>query len=149
MSVVVPTVEEIDKRYDERGEGDIIGFETNEYLMYMSFDKVRSIVAESVSDDELRELLKPASREHMLKVMFDYMEFAWGKANDQRGISANRSIEHYVAWVWLAGDAELSDEIDKMAWDEYCYYGKPILERICNYYEWDYSIWDDGVRTNG
>ena len=149
MDVVVPTVEEIDKRYDERNEGDIIGFETNEYLMFMSFDKVRGIVNKEVGDDELRGLLKPVSREHMLEVMQGYMEFAWGKANDMRGISANRSIEHYVAWTWLAGDADLSSEIGRMAWDDYCYYGKPILEHICMFYGWDWKVWDDGVRTNG
>ena len=147
--IPVPTKEEVDKRYDERGEGDIIGFETDEYLIYMSFDKLRTIVKPEMSDDDLREAMSELSRDHMLDTMREYMAFAWEKANNMRGISANRSIEHYVAWTWLAGDAGLSAEIGDMAWNEYCYYGKPILERICNFYGWDYGLWDDGVRTNG
>ena len=149
MDNVVPTVEEVDKRYDERSADDIIGFETNEYLKYMSFDKVRAIVKKDMTDDELRNILCDVSRDYMLNHMEEYMEFAWEKANGMRGISANRSIEHYVAWTWLAGDDEFSADIDRMAWDGYCYYGKPILEMICEFYGWDWKAWDDGVRTNG
>lgn len=148
MDNIVPTAEEIDKRYEERKAGDIIGFEANEYLKYMSFDKVRGIVKEEISDSEIRERLELVSREHMLECMHDYMAFAWGKANDMRSISANRSVDHYVAWTWLAGDSIFSAEIERMAWDDYHYYGKPILERICNFYGWDFEEWDDGVRTN-
>lgn len=145
----VPTKEEVDKRYDERSEGDVLGFEVNEYLIYMSFDKLRTIVKAEMKDDDMREAMATLSRDHMLEVMEKYMEFAWGKANNMRGLSAGRSIEHYIAWTWLAGDAGLSAEIEKMALDGYCYYGKPILERICNFYGWDYGRWDDGERTNG
>lgn len=149
MDNVVPTVEEVDERYEERREDDILGFEVNEYIVYMSFNKVRSIVEKDVTDEAIKDVLEHVSRDNMLKVMLDYMEFAWDKANNMRGISANRSIEHYVAWTWLAGDAGLSAEIEKMAWDDYCYYGKQILERICEFYGWDWKQWDNGVRTNG
>ena len=149
MNKVVPTKEEVDKRYDDREERDIIGFEVGEYMVYMSFEKVRSMVKDDVSDSAIRNILEPVSRDYMIKSMHDYMEFAWGKANDMRGISANRSIGHYVAWTWLAGDVSLSKEIEDMAVSYYCYYGKPILERICEFYGWEWNKWDDGARTNG
>lgn len=148
MNGVVPTLEEIEKRYDERREEDMLGFEVNEYIPYMSFDKLRTIAKEDASDDDVRKIMSTLTRDRMLDVMEDYMEFAWDKANNMRGISANRSIEHYVAWTWLAGDSDLSSEIDDMAWHGYHYYGKPILERICEFYGWEWKDWDDGVRTN-
>ena len=71
------------------------------------------------------------------------MEFAWDKANNCRGISASRSIDHYSVWIWLLGDEDKLSDIR-----DYEYYGKPQLVEICELYGWDHSKWDDGVRTN-
>jgi hypothetical protein len=79
--------------------------------------------------------------------MLEYMPFAWDKANDMRGLSAGRSVQHFVGWTWLAGDDELSAWCDDNS--NYQHYGKEILVRICEHYGWDWRQWDDGVRTNG
>lgn len=55
-----------------------------------------------------------------------YMPFAIGKALNHRGLSANRSVDHFRAWVWLMGD-EAYDSID---WDDYGQYGVPILKAV-------------------
>ena len=149
MNNVVPTKEEVDSRYDSMRDRDMLGFEVDEYFAFMSFDKIRSIAKEEATDDDINDIMRTLSHDDMIETMLGYMPFAWDKANDMRGISANRSIEHYVAWTWLAGDASLSEEIEDMATRYYCYYGKPILERICDFYGWDWKQWDDGVRTNG
>ena len=149
MNKVVPTKEEVDIRYDSRRSKDILGFEVDEYVLYMSFGKLRSIANKEATDDDIKDLMRTLSRDDMLETMLGYMEFAWGKANGMRGISSNRSVEHYVAWTWLAGDVSLSKEIEDMAVSYYCYYGKPILERICEFYGWEWNKWDDGARTNG
>lgn len=74
-------------------------------------------------------------------MMLDYMEFAWDKANNGRGISAMRSMHHYMAWTWMLGD-DLGNLLD------YQYYGKDNLVKICKHYGWDHAKWDDGVRRN-
>jgi hypothetical protein len=84
---------------------------------------------------------QPHDRESMIARMLDYMSFAWEKAIDKRGLSAVRSMCHYNAWVWLAGD-DLGDLT------EYEFYGKDNLVRICELYGWDASQWDDGERAN-
>ena len=84
---------------------------------------------------------QPRDRESLLKTMLGYMPFAWEKANSYRGLSALRSMSHYMAWTWLAGDdfGDLSD---------YEFYGKDHLVKICNHYGWDSSQWDDNIRLN-
>ena len=32
------------------------------------------------------------------------MTFAWDKANNERNLSAGRSINHFEVWLWLLGD---------------------------------------------
>lgn len=76
------------------------------------------------------------------------MEFAWGKANGCRGLSAGRSLEHMQAWVWLMGDDDFWSELDASIEHAYQYYGKPQLVLICNHYGLDWSQWDDGIWRN-
>lgn len=142
------TQAEVKARFDERKPNDPLGFEISEYVDYMSFEDARPFFKDEVPDEKVRECLLPLERDSIIKVMHDYMEFAWGKANDCRGISANRSILHCIAWIWLAGDTEFAAEVDRMMNEEYQHYGKEILVAICEKYGWDYSEWDDGVRTN-
>jgi len=99
-----------------------------------------------------KEFLKPETtveawvperrdREAVIARMLDYMPFAWEKANDCRGLSAGRSMDHFTAWIWLIGDdlGNLSD---------YQFYGKDNLVKICEKYGWNYKQWDDGIRSN-
>lgn len=80
--------------------------------------------------------------------MEEYMAFAWSKANDSRGISAVRSIQHYIAWIWLLGDEAFAREIETELNSNYCFFGKEILISICKKFDWDSTQFDDGVRTN-
>lgn len=70
------------------------------------------------------------TRKNIIKVMKDYISFAWEKANDKRGISANRSIEHFKGWLWLLGDEEVVEYLKA----NYTPYGKPGLAYICKKY---------------
>lgn len=133
------TQEEILARIDERKQHDPLGFETNDYLTCLTTENVKPFLKEGVDLSEWKPA--PHDRESLLKVMEDYMGFAWDKANDGRGISAMRSMHHYMAWIWLAGD-DLGDLLN------YQYYGKDNLVKICEHYGWDHAKWDDGIRTN-
>jgi len=50
MNNVVPTKEEVDSMYDSRRDMDMLGFEVDEYVPYMSYGKIRSMAKEEATD---------------------------------------------------------------------------------------------------
>lgn len=72
-----------------------------------------------------------------------YMTFAWGKANDRRGLSAARSIAHVMAWLWLLREDSASEAIGR-----YDRYGKPQLAAFCERIGVDWKALDDGCWVN-
>lgn len=134
------TQEEILQRFNNRKNDDMLGFEVNVYLSYLDYDHVKPFLKEGTT--EVGWTPNPTDKESIKKQMIDYLEFAWGKANNCRGISANRSIMHYQAWFWMIGEDEIADHL----MDDYKYYGKPQLETICEYLGVDHKQWDDGIR---
>lgn len=133
------TDEEIIARIDEVEGRDWLGTEISDLLRRLPFEKAKPFLSEEVKESEWECL--PRDRESVIKEIAGYMEFAWDKANGCRGISAGRSLSHFSAWVWLAGD-DLGDLTD------YEFYGKDHLCRICEHYGIDHKQYDDGVRTN-
>jgi hypothetical protein len=146
---MVPTQDQIVERIHRTKANDMLGFEWHEYLRFLDYDNVKQFLKEDA--DIKPEDVKPPelTREGMLTIMHDYMGFAWDKANNCRGISANRSIMHYIAWTFLAGDLEFCEQLEEEYAKNYQYYGKEILIMICKFYNWDWKDLDDGVRTNG
>lgn len=135
----VRTDEEILDRAKEIYDRDFMGFETSDLIVRLPFKLAKKFLKPEATEGDWNQ--EPRERDALLKEMADYMPFAWKKANGERGLSAGRSMSHYNAWVWLAGD-DLGDLTD------YEYYGKDNLVRICNHYGWDAKQWDDGVRHN-
>jgi len=138
--MTLPTKDEVDKRYEARRPRDILGFEVDEYLPYMSIRGLRAIADADVTDDTLVGFQKELNRESIIGGMGVYMAFAIEKAENMRGISANRSIEHYIAWTWLAGDKDFSSKIMDLYAHEYSAYGIHILREICEFYGFDMVI---------
>jgi hypothetical protein len=147
----LPTQPEIANRYRSCDSRDFFGFESSEYLMYLDYETAKAFLKPEVTAEEWASIRAehPHTREAIVASMLKYMQFAWDKANGQRGISANRSVMHYIAWTWLAGDRDLSDKVRREYDTNYCYYGKPILRLICDHYGWDHKTWDDGHESNG
>lgn len=133
------TDEEILARIEAVKNEDFFGAQTGDLLIRLSFEKAKPYLKPEVTADQWKVV--PRDRDKVLVEMLDYMPFAWGKANDGRGLSAGRSMDHYMAWTWLAGD-DLGDL------RRYNYYGKDNLVLICKHYGWDAGQWDDGVREN-
>lgn len=130
---------EILARIDAVKNMDWLGTQTNDLASRLPFDAVRPFLKDGVTSEQWRQA--PRDRDSIIAEMLAYMPFAWEKANNCRGISASRSMDHYSAWIWLAGD-DLGDLSD------YEFYGKDNLVRICEHYGWDSSQWDDGERTD-
>lgn len=136
--------EEIIGRIRERKELDIFGFEWHEYVNALTQQSAISLSDEIFKEDadfsDWKQTL--ACDNDIRKTAIEYMAFAWDKANGFRGISATRSMAHYVAWLWLLGE----DQFEGI--EDYQFYGKDQLVRICEFLGLDASQWDDGVRFN-
>jgi len=128
------TVEEIKTKIAEGGfETDFFGFATDDIKYALPFEEAKQFL-----DDEFlaKENAEKEWEENRLKTdedvkekMLDYLEFAWEKANDERGLSADRSIQHFIAWSWLVDD-EMCTKIQELYNTVYTPYGKPILTYI-------------------
>lgn len=135
------TQEEIVKRINAIKEDDFFGFETGDLIEYLDFDHAKEFLKPEVTKKEWNKnckTLKTAEAQ-----IFEYIPFAWDKANNCRGLSAGRSMNHMRAWLWLAGETDLS-----RACEHYNYYGKPNLVDICEKYEIDWKMLDDGEWRN-
>jgi hypothetical protein len=141
------TQQEIVDRFNERREEDFFGFEIGEYVDFLDFENAKEFLKDEVDAEQWKLAQKENTREVILKIMEDYMEFAWTKANNCRGISAGRSIGHYQAWVWLLGDEDV--KALGILWMDYEYYGKAELVAICERFGWDWKQWDDDSWCNG
>jgi len=133
------TTAEIVARIETVRRRDGMGFEWHCLLMRLPFDAAKPYLKDTAPAADWETA--PRDRESLVAEMRDYMPFAWQKANNERGISASRSMSHYAAWTWLAGD-DLGNLTD------YEHYGKDNLVRICEHYGWDHAQWDDGRRVN-
>lgn len=132
------TQEEILKRISGRKKRDILGFEWTEYVGSLTFENAKEFLKDDVQENDW----KVETIEELKRRAIDYMDFAWEKANGCRGISAGRSLSHYVAWLWLLGE----DDFDNI--EDYQWYGKDELTKICEYFGLDSKKWDDGIRSN-
>lgn len=133
------TDQEILDRIEQVKGEDWLGTRVGELVTRLSFDAAKPLLKDDTKREEWKVFFR--DRDTILKEMLEYMEFAWGKAINCRGISASRSIEHYEEWIWLLGD-------DPKKLPDYEHYGKEILKFICQKYGWDALKWDDGVRVN-
>lgn len=137
------TQDAIVEQINLRKSDDLFGFEWHMYLEYLDFEHARQFLKDDVTAEKWCSSTKTPSQQ-----IIEYMPFAWEKANDQRGLSANRSIEHMIAWLWL-DESPIYDAIVREYDDNYNFYGKPILEQICDHYGVNWRALDNGIRTNG
>jgi len=110
------------------GPGDFFGFQMDDLMEYISFEAAAPFIKDDAKADgqlKLKWDMKPATEEQLRTTIRNYLGFAWEKANNCRGISAGRSIDHFRAWLWLLGEEELSEEIGN-----YDLYGKPQLVKV-------------------
>lgn len=118
---------------------DWLGTETTDLIIRLPFASAKPFLKDDAVEADWK--VEPRDRESVLREALEYMPFAWDKANNCRGISAGRSLNHYSAWMWLIGE-------DFGDLNEYEHYGKPQLQSICERFGWDSSEWDDGRRVN-
>ena len=120
---------------------DLLGTQQGDLLCRLPFPAVRAFFKNDAPAAEWK--IQPRDDDAIKERMHKYMKFAWGKANNRRGLSAGRSMDHMSAWLWLLGHDEAADAV--LAYDMY---GKGWLRAICEAFGWDWRQWDDGVWTS-
>ena len=126
------TQEEIVARIREKRS--MFGFDAEVLLPYLDYDHAKEFIRPVVprekwevsSEDGGRGY--PLNEEAAMRDFRAYAEFAWGKAQDHRGLSANRSVEKLEAWAWLLGRDDVLAASEAAG---YASYGCPKLKVIC------------------
>lgn len=139
MVAAFPSQEEIVKRIRQRRPHDMFGFEVGNYLEALNFEAaLEFLIEDAKTNPQARKDWVPTlcDRALVLERMKDYLPFAFAKAEGERGLSAMRSLKHFIAWTWLAGDRGLSEEIETYDGDDY---GKAMLKKIGAHYGWSAS----------
>lgn len=142
------TQQEILSRIGELGKEGVMDFfhaEKGDLMDFVEFEHVKDFLKEGVTEKEWEECRKELTEETIKQQMIDYMKFAWEKANGCRGLSASRTMSHYTAWLWLLGD-ETVKEFGNL--QDYQYYGKDNLVKLCQFLDLDSNVYDDGIRSN-
>lgn len=106
----------------------LLGFDADALLGFLPFEYAKSLLKPETDGAAWDAQLPPLTRDAVLAEMRSYMEFAWGKVDDHRGISASRSVEKMEAWLWLLGEDDLLREVEAAG---YAQYGAPKLKLIC------------------
>ena len=131
------TMDEIVKKIQDKGfDSDPLGFGLTDLTTALDYEHVEVLLTDegkrTMRDTWNLEMYLFKNDDDVRKEMRRYMPFARDKCDSERGISANRSINHYIAWAWLIDDA-FYQELEKMYDTQYESYGKPILDRIEKY----------------
>lgn len=118
---MIRSIEEVRERYKT--------LQANPTLLDFSTEVLAPFLPEGWQPGHEHEVANnPLTEEFVLMQAKNYLEFAFGKAIDHRGISAGRSVQKMREYAWLLGH----DDAVKFAEDEsnYANYGVPILKVI-------------------
>src|SRR5690242_20650097 len=124
---------DVKEKYKTLRSDDFFGFSFEVFIDFMKYEDAKEFISKEnidkiTSGEEKFE--EPAGIQQATQEFLDYMNFAWGKALDMRGISASRSITKLSAYLWIMNRADLSEEIERD--DLYNPYGAPALISICD-----------------
>lgn len=127
------SVEKIKGKINAGFANDVFGIAFNDLVEALPFADAKEYLKDEFLMKDSAEAEWESSRiktdDDVKARMLDYLPFAWEKAEDQRGLSADRSIRHFAAWAWLIDD-EFYEKIEDMYDNSYFPYGEPILEYI-------------------
>lgn len=123
------TQEQIVERIDDECKNNLLASEViDDLIVYLDFDHARKYLKAECTPELWAKDKKEYLPANILQSIQEYMPFAMMKAENQRGISASRSIMHFCNWLWLLEDEELY--AFAMDDDNYPEYGMPILVKI-------------------
>lgn len=145
------TFEEINNRIKEVAPDDFLGVIRSDLIAFLPWHYAKEYLStegdDPVTPEKWGEAYEAYDEPTVRAKILDYLPFAWGKANDCRGISANRSIDHFLAWSWLL-DEEFYTNLQNSYDNGYELYGKPQLVLVSEYMGFDWRSEDNDCWTN-
>ncbi len=143
------TDEQIVARIKEIGPEDMHGVERSRLLEALPYAKAKQFLgADAPHTEETWEVERTKNAESATAQIKGYLEFAWGKANDSRGLSAQRSMAHFKGLLYLIGP----EQDDLRQWigspEHFAYYGKPALVKVSELVGFPWRDHDDGEWRN-
>ena len=125
------SVEQIVAKIAQKGfETDFFGWGTADLMQALPYEQAKAYLKEEyINDEEEANWTYLKTEEDVLKAMVDYVPFAQGKIDDERGLSADRSCQHFIAWAWLI-DEDFSNELVREYENNYAPYGQPVLDKV-------------------
>lgn len=131
--MIIRKVNEIHEKINEGFKNDFFGFGKSDIVDALSFEEAKQYLSkENLQKTNIKEEFENnslKSKSDVLARMKDYLSFAYDKAENQRGISADRSIQHFIAWAWLIDD-EFYKWLESEYETNYHSYGLHILRNI-------------------
>lgn len=129
------TTEQIIEKIRKGGfESDFFGFATSDLIEALPFEKASEFLKEEYQNDKQTKekwtYLK--TDEEVLNKIAEYVDFAQEKIDDERGLSADRSCQHFIGWFWLI-DEQFSRELEDTYNYNYKPYGQPLLDKVKKY----------------
>ena len=127
------TQDEIVARIREIKDADVFGFGRHALIDLLDYEHAKPFLKDGVTEEEWGEPPTP------IESIKDYLEFAWEKAMNKRGLSAARSLMKLEQWAWASGDETLMGLVNSRS---YADYGKRQLAAVCrhlgidNWQEW-------------
>jgi len=125
------TTEEIISRLQGR-ETPVIDFGAMQLAAALPYEDAEPYLREDVTQEEFEEVAPtegPPSQWAKGQIE-SYLDFAIEKAENERGLSAMRSVQKMREWVWLLGDQEVYDAFEEA---DYNPYGLPKLAVVESY----------------
>jgi len=124
------TQAEILERFEKAD--DFFGTQKGDLISYMEFENAKPHLKEDyVKKIENGEEKWEVSNDPKKEIL-EYLDFAYDKAEDERGLSAGRSMLHFKTWIWL-DDEKFYNEVIYLI-DNYTNYGIPALDKISQHY---------------
>lgn len=122
------------ERFDKIKDEDIFGVRRYRLIFALSQEDAKEHWHKF---DQKQPIPADYAREEPLEEIAGYIGFAYGKAGDRRGLSASRSLDHFIELLWLLGDeyTEQYKEFKHTRESEYAPYGWPMLYRINKWFD--------------
>jgi hypothetical protein len=115
--------------YIEAHRDDFFGFAREVLTPYLDYEHARPYLKPGTTAEAWDEVRKKDATDDTVRAeLADYMQFAWAKVEDHRGLSAGRSVDKCTAWAWLLAGDDVVREIEAAG---YAQYGAPKLAVIC------------------
>lgn len=124
----------IEKIKNDGFESDFLSFLQVGLIYALPFESAKEFLIEEYQNDAEIEknwnYLK--TDKDVLKAIADYVDFTQEKIDNERGRSAERSCQYFIACFWLI-DEQFSRELETTYKTNYNPYGQPLLDKVKQY----------------